>query len=44
MTGFRGDRASGERQPAAVTGAKLVLAGALAWAVWKVLRAEVGGG
>jgi hypothetical protein len=31
----------GSRQPAAVTGAKLVLLGALVWGVWKVLRAEV---
>ncbi len=30
------------RQPAAVIGAKLVLLGAVAWGVWKVLRAEVG--
>ena len=29
------------RQPAAVIGAKLVLAVALVWAVWKVLRTEV---
>jgi hypothetical protein len=29
------------RQPAALIGAKLVLVGALAWAVWKVLRTEV---
>ena len=29
------------RQPAAVIGAKLVLLGALAWGVWRVLRAEV---
>jgi hypothetical protein len=34
---------SGTRQPAAVVGAKLVLAGVLAWAVWKVLRVEVRG-
>jgi hypothetical protein len=32
---------AGPRQPAAVTGAKLVLLGALAWGVWRVLRAEV---
>jgi hypothetical protein len=31
----------GSRQPAAVIGAKLVLLGALAWGVWKILRAEV---
>jgi hypothetical protein len=31
----------GARQPAAVIGAKLVLLGALAWGVWKVLRTEV---
>jgi hypothetical protein len=30
------------RQPAAVIGAKLLLIGALAWGVWRVLRAEVG--
>ena len=32
---------AGPRQPAAVIGAKLVLLGALAWGVWRVLRAEV---
>jgi hypothetical protein len=31
----------GARQPAAVIGAKLVLLGALAWGVWKILRTEV---
>jgi hypothetical protein len=30
------------RQPAAVVGAKLVLVGALAWAIWNVIRAELG--
>jgi hypothetical protein len=29
------------RQPAAVVGAKAVLAGVLAWAVWKLLGVEV---
>jgi hypothetical protein len=29
------------RQPAAVIGAKLVLLAALAWGIWKILRAEV---
>ena len=28
------------RQPAAVIGAKLVLLGAVAWGVWRILRAE----
>jgi hypothetical protein len=32
---------NGDRQPAAVIGAKIALVGALAWAVWRVLRAEV---
>ena len=32
---------AGPGQPAAVIGAKLVLLGALAWGVWRVLRAEV---
>ena len=32
---------SGPPQPAAVIGAKLVLVGALAWAIWNVLRAEL---
>jgi hypothetical protein len=30
------------RQPAAVIGAKLVLLGALAWGIWRILRAELG--
>jgi len=30
------------RQPAAVIGAKLVLFGGLAWAIWNVIRAELG--
>jgi hypothetical protein len=30
------------RQPAAVIGAKLVLLGAVAWGVWRVVRAELG--
>jgi hypothetical protein len=34
---------SGAPQPAAVVGAKLVLVGALVWAVWRVLEAEVRG-
>jgi hypothetical protein len=29
------------RQPAAVIGAKLVLAAALVWGVWKILHVEV---
>jgi hypothetical protein len=29
------------RQPAAVVGAKIVLFAALAWGVWRVLRAEL---
>ena len=31
------------RQPAALIGAKLVIAGAVAWAAWSVLRAELRG-
>jgi hypothetical protein len=34
---------SAVRQPVAVVGAKLVLAGVLAWAVWRLLRVEVQG-
>ncbi len=34
---------SAARQPAALVGAKLVLAGALAWAIWTLLRVEVHG-
>jgi hypothetical protein len=34
---------TGERQPAAVKGAKLVLLAAVVWAVWKLLRAEAEG-
>jgi hypothetical protein len=32
----------GRRQPAAVIGAKIVLFGALAWGVWRVVRTETG--